>query len=132
MTSALDPHRPVAIFWSTGRYTLQAAVYRNRREDQNSVNATVGGFLPACEQIATDRPLSKMRRCANDPQRTSPVLETSHSRHHSIGTLFLLPSALRSRLIARRDPSLDEEGLPAYRFDVILRGDGETPFFLDY
>jgi hypothetical protein len=34
-------------------------------------------------------------------------------------------------LIARRDPSLDEEGLPANRFDVILRGDGETPFFLD-
>ena len=42
-----------------------------------------------------------------------------------------VPSALRPRLIARRDPSLDEEGLPAYRFDVILRGDGETPFFLD-
>ena len=40
-------------------------------------------------------------------------------------------AALRPRLIARRDPSLDEEGLPAYRFDVILRGDGETPFFLD-
>ena len=67
--AGVDPYRPVAIFWSTGRYTLQAAVYRNRREDQNSVNAAVGGFLPACEQIATDRPLSKMRRCANDPKR---------------------------------------------------------------
>src|SRR5437773_796625 len=39
-----------AIFWSTGRYTLQAADYRNRREDQNLVNAAVGGFLPAREQ----------------------------------------------------------------------------------
>ena len=64
-------------------------------------------------------------------RRTSPVLETSHSSHHSIGTRIPLPSALRPHSIARRDPSLDEEGLPAYRFDVILRGDGETPFFLD-
>lgn len=40
-------------------------------------------------------------------------------------------AALRDRLIAKRDASLDAEGLPGYRFDVILRGDGETPFFLD-
>jgi protocatechuate 3,4-dioxygenase alpha subunit len=39
--------------------------------------------------------------------------------------------ARRQRLFARRDPSLDEEGLPAYRFDIALRGDNETPFFLD-
>jgi protocatechuate 3,4-dioxygenase beta subunit len=38
---------------------------------------------------------------------------------------------LRERLIAHRDPSLDADGLPAYRFDVVLRGEGETPFFLD-
>ena len=38
---------------------------------------------------------------------------------------------LRRRLIAQRDRSLDAEGLPAYRFDVILRGEGETPFFVD-
>ncbi len=39
--------------------------------------------------------------------------------------------ARRQRLFARRDPSLDDAGLPAYRFDIILRGDGETPFFVD-
>jgi protocatechuate 3,4-dioxygenase beta subunit len=38
---------------------------------------------------------------------------------------------LRQRLFARRDPSLDAAGLPAYRFDIILRGEGETPFFVD-
>ena len=38
---------------------------------------------------------------------------------------------LRRRLIARRDPSLDAEGAHGYRFDVILRGEGETPFFVD-
>jgi protocatechuate 3,4-dioxygenase beta subunit len=46
--------------------------------------------------------------------------------------LDCVPTAeLRGRLIARRDPSLDANGVPAYRFDVILRGEGETPFFLD-
>jgi protocatechuate 3,4-dioxygenase alpha subunit len=39
--------------------------------------------------------------------------------------------ALRRRLFARRDPSLDDAGLPAYRFDILLRGEGETPFFVD-
>ena len=39
--------------------------------------------------------------------------------------------ALRRRLFAQRDPSLDADGLPAYRFDIILRGEGETPFFVD-
>jgi protocatechuate 3,4-dioxygenase beta subunit len=38
---------------------------------------------------------------------------------------------LRRRLIAQRDRSLDAGGTPAYRFDVILRGEGETPFFVD-
>jgi hypothetical protein len=42
-----------------------------------------------------------------------------------------LPPALRPRFIARRDPSFDQEGLPPCRIEVILRGDGETPFFLD-
>ena len=40
-------------------------------------------------------------------------------------------AARRRRLFARRDPSLDDAGLPAYRFDIILRGEGETPFFVD-
>ena len=39
--------------------------------------------------------------------------------------------ARRRRLFAKRDPSLDADGLPAYRFDIILRGEGETPFFVD-
>jgi len=39
--------------------------------------------------------------------------------------------AARRRLFAARDQALDAEGLPAYRFDLILRGENETPFFLD-
>jgi protocatechuate 3,4-dioxygenase beta subunit len=38
---------------------------------------------------------------------------------------------VRPRLVARRETSLDAEGVPAYRFDFILRGERETPFFLD-
>lgn len=38
---------------------------------------------------------------------------------------------LRQRLVARRDPSLDTDATAGYRFDVILRGEGETPFFVD-
>jgi protocatechuate 3,4-dioxygenase alpha subunit len=37
----------------------------------------------------------------------------------------------RQRLFARRDEALDAGGLPGYRFDIVLRGDGETPFFVD-
>ena len=37
----------------------------------------------------------------------------------------------RRRLFAVRDASLDSGGIPAYRFDIVLRGDNETPFFLD-
>lgn len=37
----------------------------------------------------------------------------------------------RTRLRARRTPNFDEVGLPAYSFDIILRGENETPFFLD-
>jgi protocatechuate 3,4-dioxygenase beta subunit len=39
--------------------------------------------------------------------------------------------AARLRLFAKRDASLDADGVQAYRFDVILRGENETPFFLD-
>lgn len=45
--------------------------------------------------------------------------------------LEAVPAELRPRLIARRDPALDAPGALGYRFDFILRGDGETPFFLD-
>ena len=39
--------------------------------------------------------------------------------------------ATRQRLLALRDQSLDADGLYGYRFDLILRGENETPFFLD-
>ena len=40
-------------------------------------------------------------------------------------------AAVRRRLFASRDPALDMQGIPAYRFDIVLRGENETPFFLD-
>ena len=39
--------------------------------------------------------------------------------------------AARRRLFAVRDQSLDVRPVPAYRFDIVLRGENETPFFLD-
>jgi protocatechuate 3,4-dioxygenase beta subunit len=39
--------------------------------------------------------------------------------------------ARRTRLLAQREPDLDSRGLATYRFDIILRGENETPFFLD-
>jgi protocatechuate 3,4-dioxygenase alpha subunit len=40
-------------------------------------------------------------------------------------------AAARQRLFAVRDESLDVGLMPAFRFDVVLRGENETPFFLD-
>jgi protocatechuate 3,4-dioxygenase, alpha subunit len=45
--------------------------------------------------------------------------------------LECVPRARRSRLFARRDDTLDSDGLPGYRFEVVLRGENETPFFVD-
>ena len=39
--------------------------------------------------------------------------------------------AMRGRLIARRDTELDRPGVAGYRFNIVLRGPEETPFFLD-
>lgn len=39
-------------------------------------------------------------------------------------------STARRRLFASRDRALDN-GVTAYRFDIVLRGENETPFFLD-
>ncbi|HTT60835.1 MAG TPA: protocatechuate 3,4-dioxygenase subunit alpha [Bryobacteraceae bacterium] len=39
--------------------------------------------------------------------------------------------AQRRRLFAIRGDKPDSRGLPVYRFDLILRGENETPFFLD-
>ncbi|SRR5712691_9316613 len=40
-------------------------------------------------------------------------------------------AAARRRLFPTREPALDSEGIHAYRFDLVLRGENETPFFLD-
>jgi len=40
-------------------------------------------------------------------------------------------AAARQRLFAVRDESLDTGPVPAYRFDIVPRGENETPFFLD-
>lgn len=37
----------------------------------------------------------------------------------------------RRRLFAVRHQGSDAAGIPGYRFDIVLRGDNETPFFLD-
>jgi protocatechuate 3,4-dioxygenase alpha subunit len=37
----------------------------------------------------------------------------------------------RRRLFAVRDPALDREAVRGFRFDIVLRGECETPFFLD-
>jgi protocatechuate 3,4-dioxygenase beta subunit len=45
--------------------------------------------------------------------------------------LECVPAGLRGRLLPRRDPALDDAGAEGWRWDVILRGEDETPFFLD-
>ena len=45
--------------------------------------------------------------------------------------LNCVANAARPRLFARRDESLDDAGAAGYRFDIVLRGENETPFFLD-
>jgi protocatechuate 3,4-dioxygenase beta subunit len=45
--------------------------------------------------------------------------------------LGCVPEAGRRRLVAVSDESLDAEGVVGYRFDIVLRGENETPFFLD-
>jgi protocatechuate 3,4-dioxygenase alpha subunit len=45
--------------------------------------------------------------------------------------LDCVKDAARQRLFAARDESLDAGDVPAYRFDIVLRGENETPFFLD-
>jgi protocatechuate 3,4-dioxygenase alpha subunit len=45
--------------------------------------------------------------------------------------LSCVPEAARRRLMAVRDKSLDAASVAGYRFDIVLRGENETPFFLD-
>jgi protocatechuate 3,4-dioxygenase, beta subunit len=42
-----------------------------------------------------------------------------------------VPFPRRRRLIARRDAALDEDGALGYRFDIVLQGEGETPFWAE-
>ena len=65
-----------------------------------------------------------------------PVLVTTVFFDNSSGdvedpVLNCVAEAARHRLLATRDESLDVESVSAYRFDVVLRGENETPFFLD-
>jgi protocatechuate 3,4-dioxygenase beta subunit len=45
--------------------------------------------------------------------------------------LAAVPPDLRRRLFARRAPELDRVTDEAYRFDVVIQGGDETPFFVD-
>lgn len=45
--------------------------------------------------------------------------------------LRCVPEIARGRLLATRDDSLDAGKAAGYRFDIVLRGENETPFFLD-
>jgi protocatechuate 3,4-dioxygenase alpha subunit len=39
--------------------------------------------------------------------------------------------AARRRLVATPDQTLDSQGVRGFRFDLVLRGENETPFFVD-
>jgi protocatechuate 3,4-dioxygenase alpha subunit len=54
----------------------------------------------------------------DDPDAPDPVLA-------------LVPPERRDRLLARRASELDQGEAEAYRFDVVIQGANETPFFLD-
>ena len=45
--------------------------------------------------------------------------------------LSCVANAARVRLFAVRDDALDAGHVPAYRFEIVLRGENETPFFVD-
>jgi protocatechuate 3,4-dioxygenase, alpha subunit len=55
--------------------------------------------------------------------------EAPHSADDPV--LRSVPESARHRLFARKDDTLASAGLPGYRFDIVLRGENETPFFLD-
>ncbi len=55
---------------------------------------------------------------AGAPEAADPVLAS-------------VPEERRARLLAVRTPELDSGDAAGYRFDVVLQGPKETPFFLD-
>jgi len=62
---------------------------------------------------------------------TRRLVTTAFFADGSDPVLDCVDPARRHLLIPVRDASLDADGALAYRFDIILRGEGETPFFVD-
>ena len=62
---------------------------------------------------------------------TRRLVTTVFFAHAADPVLDCVPEKSRPRLLAQRDAALDTEGVLGYRFDLILRGENETPFFLD-
>ena len=119
----LDPRAAEADpgFWGWGRArTAQDGWYRFK----TVLPGAYGGRDPHinCTVLGiglTRRLLTTIFFSATPDQVRDPVLDC------------VTDQKLRQRLFAQRDPSLDDAGLPAFRFDIILRGEGETPFFVD-
>jgi protocatechuate 3,4-dioxygenase beta subunit len=119
----LDPRSAEADpgFWGWGRartskdgwYRFTTVLPGAHRERCPHINCTVLG-IGLTQRLLTTIFFSDVPDAGSDP-----VLDC------------VSDPALRRRLFAKRDPSLDADGLPAYRFDIILRGEGETPFFVD-
>jgi protocatechuate 3,4-dioxygenase alpha subunit len=114
----LDPRCPQADpgFWSWGRartnkdgwYRLRTVIPGRYGQRAPHINAAILGI-----------------------GLTRRLVTTAFFSHDNDPVLACVPEELRSRLIPQRDASLNEEGAWGYRWDIILRGDGETPFFLD-
>lgn len=51
------------------------------------------------------------------------------ARNQADPVLAAVPAARRAGLLARRDGEID--GMQVHRFDIVLNGTGETPFFTD-
>lgn len=120
---SLDPRCPQADpgFFGWGRAktgadgsyrfrTVLPGAYENRVPHVNMMVLAIG----LTRRLVTTAFFSEQPELASDP-----VLDCVKNRD------------TRLRLFAQRDQSSDEAGALGYRFDLILRGDGETPFFKD-
>lgn len=63
---------------------------------------------------------------------TTAFFEGEAANHADPLLCSIADETARARLVARRTPQTDADGVRAYRFDIILRGSGETPFFDDW
>ena len=115
----LDPRSAEADpgFWNWGRArtdkdgwyklrTVLPGVYESRARHINAMVLGIGLTRRLVTTVFFDTP-------ANDP------------------VLNCVPEARRRLLVPQRDPSLDAENIPAYRWDILLHGEAETPFFVD-